>query len=102
MIVLKNALRLRFPQFMASIIKILLYRDEIKLACFLTSYYELSLDEDLIIQAIEQKQFEWLNYVWAFGKNYIGPRRLHKSSRVNLVNLFLMINNMHSRSKDRY
>ena len=53
MVRLKSSMRLRFPMFMADIVKILLYRDEIKLACFLTSYYELSLDEDLIFLAIE-------------------------------------------------
>jgi len=41
----------------------------------LTAYYEVSLDEEMLFGAIDHKQFEWLSYVWAFGKNYIGIRR---------------------------
>ncbi len=44
MVRIKGAFRLRFPCFMANIVKILLYRDEVNLACFLTAYYEISLD----------------------------------------------------------
>ena len=87
---------------MANIVKILLYRDETKLACFLTAYYELAVDEEMIIYAIEQKEFEWLSYVWAFGKNYIGPRQNVKASRVDLVNLFAMISSKHERTIDKY
>jgi len=50
---LKTSFRLRFPVLMSTIIKILLYRKEVGLACLLTSYYEISLDEDLIFGAIE-------------------------------------------------
>jgi hypothetical protein len=60
---------------MASIVKILLFRGEQKLACLLTSMYEISLDYPMLEAAIDHKQYEWLKYVWAFGKNYIGPRR---------------------------
>lgn len=60
---------------MASIVKILLYKKEQKLACFLTAYYELSLEEDSYYLAVDQKYFQWLEYVWAFGKNYVGSRR---------------------------
>ena len=44
---LKRGLRLRFPLFMANIVKILLYRDEQKLACLLTAYFELALDKEM-------------------------------------------------------
>ena len=72
---LKNAFRLFFPCLMANIIKVLLCKNEEKLACLLTSYYELSLDEESYYQAVEGKKFGWLKFVWAFGKNYIGSRR---------------------------
>ncbi len=52
---LKDSLRLRFPVLMATIIKILLYRGEVALACVLTAYYEISLDEDMIFSAIDNK-----------------------------------------------
>jgi hypothetical protein len=60
---------------MANIIKILLFRGEQSLACLLTAYYEISLDEDMLFSAIDYSQFEWLSHVWAFGKNYLGSRR---------------------------
>lgn len=44
MLILKNALRLRFPVLMATIVKILLFRGELKLACLVTSMYEISID----------------------------------------------------------
>ena len=75
MVRLRAALRLRFPQFAANIIKIFLYRGEEKLACMLTAYYEISIDEEMYLMAIENGNFDWLNYVYAFGKNYIGVRR---------------------------
>jgi hypothetical protein len=80
MMILKNSLRLRFPVLMSSIIKILLFRKELKLACLLTSMYEIAIDEEMLAAAIDHGQFQWLDYVWAFGKNYIGPRRLQQSS----------------------
>jgi len=52
---LKTSFRLRFHVLMATIIKILLFRKEVSLACMLTAYYEISLDEDLIFSAIENK-----------------------------------------------
>jgi len=76
MLDVKNALRLRFPCFMSNIIKILLFREELRLACLLTSMYEISIDDEMLKSAIEYDQFEWLDFVWAFGKNYRGPRRL--------------------------
>lgn len=97
---LKNSLRLRFPVFISNIIKILLYKEEINLACFLTAYYELSLDENMIFAAIEQKSFQWLNYVWAFGKNYVGPRRLERSEKISLTNLFQFIKKKNSKIKE--
>ena len=38
-------MRLYFPVFMCNIVKVLLHKKEQKLACLLTAYYELSLDE---------------------------------------------------------
>jgi hypothetical protein len=76
--ILKNAFRLRFPCFMANVVKILLYRGEEKLACLLTAYYEISIDEEMIISAIDHGHFDWLNFVFAFGKNYTGVRRFPK------------------------
>ena len=72
---------------MANIVKMLLYRSEISLACTLTAYYEVALDEEMIFSAFEHKHFEWLSYVWAFGKNYIGARR-NKGTKLVFEDLF--------------
>lgn len=83
---------------MSTIIKILLYRKEVGLACLLTSYYEISLDEDLIFGAIENNQFEWLSYVWAFGKNYIGAR-CNRGKKIVFVDVFSALKEMKRGSK---
>ena len=51
---LKTKLRFKFPNLMAKIILILLHKEEEILACFLTSYYELALEESIILYAIEK------------------------------------------------
>ena len=95
---LKNSMRLRFPVLMATIIKILLFRKEVGLACTLTAYYEISLDEDLIFSAIDNKQFEWLSYVWAFGKNYIGAR-CNRGKKLVFEDFFSALKEMKRTSK---
>jgi hypothetical protein len=52
-----------------------LYREEEKLACFLTAYYEIHIFTEMIACAIDKGHLHWLNYLWAFGKNYTGTRR---------------------------
>lgn len=59
---------------MGNIIKILLFRNEIDLACYLTAYYEIQLDIKIYINAINFNHFKWMNYLWVFKKNYIGNR----------------------------
>lgn len=59
---------------MGNIIRILLFREEVKLACYLTAYYEIELDINMYINAINFDHFEWMNYLWVFKKNYIGNR----------------------------
>ena len=51
---LKNKLRFKFPSLMANIALILLHKEEENLACFLTAYYELALEETTILYAIER------------------------------------------------
>ena len=75
---LKANFRLNFPVLMSNILKVLLFtgrNGEEALACLLTAYYEISLDQEMIYQAIDRGHYKWLNYLWAFGKNYIGSRR---------------------------
>ena len=86
---------------MANIIKVLLFKKEEKLACLLTSYYELSLDEESYYQAVEGKKFEWLKFVWAFGKNYIGSLRQPSSIKVIIKALMEIVNRIHSANPRR-
>jgi|LauGreDrversion4_2_1035121.scaffolds.fasta_scaffold95257_2 hypothetical protein len=77
---------------MSNICQILLSRQEFKLANVLTAYYELSLTEERVIQAIFDKNFDWLSWVWSFEKNFIGPRRNKNSAKkITLKNLFNLI-----------
>lgn len=76
-VALKNIFRLRYPQFMTNILKILLEMDEEVLACQLVAYYELSLDDDLVLYALEKKLFSFLKFIWIFQKNFLGQRYLY-------------------------
>ena len=50
---LKKHFRLNFPMLMTNILKILLFQKEEALAKVLTAYYEVSLDQEMIYQAID-------------------------------------------------
>ena len=45
----------------------------------------------MVLQAIDNNQFKWLNYLWAFGKNFMGVRRRKTSSQITLIGLFRVI-----------
>ncbi|MFO0117562.1 MAG: hypothetical protein ACK521_08085 [bacterium] len=66
---------MRFPVLCSNIVKILLFRDEEKLACYLTAYYEIHIFSEMILCAIDKGHLHWLNYLYAFGKNIFGTRR---------------------------
>jgi hypothetical protein len=57
---------------MARIIQILLFREEVYLACYLTAFYNFKLEETMLVKAISKSKdhYKWINYVWAFHKNY--------------------------------
>lgn len=57
---------------MANIIRILLFRGEEDLACYLTAFYEITLDSSIIKLAVHKKNYRWLQFVWAFKKNHTG------------------------------
>jgi hypothetical protein len=59
-ILLKNNLRVKFPMLLTNILKIILFKGEDKLACVLTAFYEIALEEDMIFRAIEHSQYSWL------------------------------------------
>lgn len=44
---------MRFPILMKNIIDILLYREEMDLACYLTAHYDFFLDREILVKAIQ-------------------------------------------------
>lgn len=92
MIQLKNSLRLRFTSLTTNILKILLERGEEKVACLLIAFYEVALEDDMIFRAIENKHFQFLQFIWAFNKNLLGPRSAIDSTKITFTNLFDTIN----------
>ena len=110
---LRDTFRLRFPCFMANIVKMLLYRGEEKLACLLTSYYEISIDENMINKAVINNNYEWLRYVYCFGKNFLGVRRFPvdlecfpgsratRASYLSIEKLFELVKLANERSFDK-
>ena len=56
---------------MSEVVKVLLYRKEIDLACYLTSFYNLWIEKELICQAVEFKNLKWIKFLFAFEKNFI-------------------------------
>lgn len=71
---LKSSFRVRFPLLMTDILKIILFKNDEKLACLLTAFYEIAIDDDMLFRALEKNNFIWLQYVWSFKKNFLGPR----------------------------
>jgi len=59
---------------MTNVLKIAQQKGEEKLACIIIAYYEVVLEEEMIFRAITQNNYEFLQFTWAFDKNYIGIR----------------------------
>lgn len=113
---IKAGFQLRFPRWMAIITQILLFKEEIPLACFLTAYYEVDIDKEMYVEAIYSDHYDWLKYVWNFNKNFIGNRRFYKYEncrkkskdndeqpiveKVKFLDLFGMINILNKEGKD--
>ena len=70
----KISFRMKFQNLMTNVLKIALQKDEEKLACIITAYYEIALEEEMIVRAIALGNYKWLQFAWAFDKNYIGSR----------------------------
>ncbi len=63
---IKYSFRTKFENLMTNILKISLQKEEERIACMVTAYYEINLDEDMLIQALATEQYEWLKFVWGF------------------------------------
>lgn len=90
----KAGFQKNFPLFMAGVLKILLFKKEEDLACMLTAFYDLDLDETMYNLAIRKGQYKWLQYLWIFKKNFLGAKS--KNNRFMLVKLFHTINSIYT------
>lgn len=55
------------------------------------AYYEVALESEMIIRAVTFENYEWLFYVWAFDKNYIGQRNKIDSILITYETIFDLI-----------
>lgn len=78
---------------MSKILKVLLQMDEVKLASILTLDYEIILDEEMLFNAVEKEddQFQWLFFLWATRKNYLGNRNDPTPTFITFDQLFDII-----------
>ena len=56
--------------------------------CLIVAYYEIYLDQDLIIVSLKDSSYQFLMYVWAFQKNYIGEREPIDAPMISYEKLF--------------
>ncbi len=64
--------RFKFQNLMTNVLKIALQLEEEALACLITAYYEVNVEQEMIIKALSMDNFQWLKFLWAFEKNFIG------------------------------
>ncbi len=60
---------------MTNVLKIALQKEEEKLACIIIAYYEVTIEQEIIIKALSMDNYLMLKYLWAFEKNYVGQRQ---------------------------
>ena len=75
----KATFRTKFANLMTNVLKIALQKEEEKLACIITAYYEVTIEQEMLIKALSMDNYEWLLFLWAFQKNYIGIRQREDS-----------------------
>ena len=92
---IKYCFRAKFENVMTNVLKLALLQNEEKLSCIITAYYEVNLDEDMIIKALATDKYEWLKFVWAFNKNYIGKPGGNDTVLMGFQHLFDMIKKQH-------
>jgi len=59
---------------MTNVLKIALQKEEEKLACIITAYYEVIIEQEMVIKALSMDNYQWLLFIWAFEKNFLGYR----------------------------
>lgn len=62
----KATFRTKFANLMTNVLKIALQKEEEKLACIITAYYEVTIEQEMLIKALSMDNYEWLLFLWAF------------------------------------
>lgn len=70
---------------MTNIVKILLEDKEELLACQVAAYYEFSLDDEVILYALTEVCFTFLQFIWVFEKNYLGQKYIYETETDQLI-----------------
>ena len=94
LIKIKNFFRSQSKKTMSNILRICLSKEEEKLACIITAYYDFYLEAKIVTHALKDEQYEFLRYVWAFDKNYIDE------VLITFEDLFGMIKQHYGENKD--
>lgn len=95
---MKQAFRLKFQNLMTNVLKIALQKEEEKLSCIIIAYYEVTIEQEMIIKALSMDNYLMLQYLWAFDKNYIGQRQREDAIKITFDSLFELINKQHIES----
>lgn len=66
------------------------------LACVITAFYEVVVEQEMIIKALAMDNYRWLLFLWVFEKNYIGPRLREDAHRISYEQLFDLILKQHN------
>jgi hypothetical protein len=82
---------------MSHILKLAIQMGENKLTWIITLEYEIIIEEEMFANAIFTENYQWLFFVWAAKKNYIGNRQDQKNS--NFITFSSAINDERARSK---
>ena len=64
---------------------------ESKLTWIITLEYEIIIEEEMFANAIFTENYQWLFFVWAAKKNFIGNRQEQNSNFITFEQLFEMI-----------
>ena len=91
LILVKQGFRIKFQNLMTNVLKICLKKEEEMLACVITAYYEVIVELEMVIRALSEDNYKWLQFLWAFDKNFIGPRAKEDSVLFTYDKLFEFI-----------
>jgi len=94
---LKKLLQNHNPDFMSTLLQITIGLEEEKLACFMIAYYDTKVSHlskyrlltKLSLTPLRNSFYQFLNYLWAFGKNIL---MVGESNKMELLTYVEIIN----------